>query len=75
MPEPGQARVRTAHPTDVGCETLGACRNNSKAVLRDQIERLRRQANNLQILHDTLPGMLTPEQDEAIWNIAVSLNR
>lgn len=53
----------------------GACRQNAKGVLRDKIARLRRAAADLQVLHDTLPEKLTPEQDDAIWNLATSLLR
>lgn len=52
-----------------------ACRQSGKAVLADNVARLRRRADELQILHDTLPEKLSREQDEAIWSIACSLHR
>lgn len=52
-----------------------AARQMGKAVLKDIIHRLRRRADDIQKLHDMLPEKPTPEQDEALWQIAVSMER
>jgi hypothetical protein len=52
-----------------------ASRQQGKAVIRDLIARLHRRADDLQKLHDMLPEKPTPEQDDALWQIAVSLER
>lgn len=52
-----------------------ACRQKGKAVLRDIIHRLRRRADDLEKLYDMLPTNPTPEQDEALWEIACSIER
>lgn len=41
-----------------------------KAKLRDAIIRLENRANSLRVLHDMLPEVPTPEQDEAIYLLA-----
>jgi len=51
------------------------CRQTGKAVLKDIIHRLHNRADHIQKLHDMLPEKPTPEQDEALWQIAVSLER
>lgn len=56
-------------------EAMNICRQAGKAVLKDVIHRLRRRANELQTLCDMLPEQPTAEQDEALWNIACSLQR
>ena len=50
-----------------------AMREQGKAVLRDKIARLRRRADELQILHDMLPEKPTAQQDEALWSIAYAI--
>ena len=52
-----------------------ANRQAGKSVLKDIIHRLRRRAEAVQILHDTLPEKMSPQQDEAIWQLACSLER
>ena len=49
------------------CSPMSACRQSGKAVLKDRIAILRRQADQLQVIHDMLPEKPTSEQDEAIW--------
>ena len=44
-----------------------------KAVIEDVIHRLRSKADNLQTLIDMLPEKPTPEQDDALWAIAVDI--
>jgi len=55
--------------------TDGCSRQTGRAVLNDLIHRLRRKADNLQKLSDMLPEKPTPEQDEALWGIAVEMER
>lgn len=49
-------------------------RDSGKAILKDKIRHLRRRADDLQNLHDMLPGKLTPEQDEALQQVALSIS-
>lgn len=46
-----------------------------KAVINDIIHRLRRRADNLQTLLDMLPSNPTPQQDEALWQVACGMER
>lgn len=66
------ANTKEPTPTHDGC---CASRMQGKSVLKDIIHRLRRRADDLQALHDMLPEKPTPEQDEALWQIAVSMER
>ena len=50
-------------------------RQNGRAVLNDVIQRLRRKADDLEKLANMLPAQPTPEQDQALWNIACNLER
>lgn len=53
---------------------LGAvesCRQSARAVLDDQIHRLRQELGGLECLRDTLPKVLSPEQDEKLWHLFV----
>jgi len=45
-----------------------SCRQSAKAVLEDQIYRVRQQLRGLEMLRDTLPTQLSPEQDEVLWS-------
>lgn len=56
------------------CNTMCA-RQNGRAVLNDVIHRLRRKADDLEKLANMLPAQPTPEQDQALWNIACDLER
>lgn len=47
--------------------------SRGKGVIRDVIHRLRSKADNLQTLIDMLPEKPTPEQDDALWAIAVDI--
>lgn len=52
----------------------GAGRMSARDMLKDKISSLRSQADNLEILLETLPE-LTPKQDEAMWAVFCQLNR
>lgn len=52
-----------------------AGRQTGKLVIKDIILRHQRRIKHLEILLEALPGELTPEQDEALWQIATSLER
>lgn len=50
-------------------------RQSGRDVLRRIIMQHRDKADQLQKLVDMLPSQPTPEQDEALWNIAVSMQK
>ena len=52
---------------------LGACRMTGKGVLRDLAKKLRRRADAMDRLADILPEKMTPEDDAALWDLAISL--
>lgn len=62
-------------------ETMGIvgagspCRQSAKAVLEDQIHRVRQQLIGLETLRDCLPTQLSPEQDHKLWSLFVSTNK
>jgi hypothetical protein len=68
--------VKESYPTGGSIGQVSTCcsRQSAKAVLKDKIHRLRNKANNLEILCNTLPEVLSSEQDEAIWSLAVEIN-
>jgi len=55
---------------DEGLTDCCSSRQSAKSLLKDKIFKLHREADSLQILHDTLPEVLSPEQDDAIWRVA-----
>ena len=57
-----------------GCVAMCG-RQSGRAVINDVIHRLRRKADDLEKLANMLPAQLTPEQDQALWNIACDLER
>lgn len=62
--------------TDKSTNTDTCCNSHmqGKMVLKDLIVRLQHKAKDLQTLHDMLPEKPTPEQDEALWKIAININ-
>jgi hypothetical protein len=62
-------------PSPLKTQDCCGSRQSGKAVLRDLIERLRRAADQLQVLHDMLPERPTNEQDNALWTVAFQLPR
>lgn len=48
-------------------------RQSAPAVIEDQIRRLRKQADNLETILNALPRQLTREQDEALWQVFISI--
>lgn len=46
-----------------------ACRENAKSMLRSKIERKERELQNLKVLHDSLPEMMPPQAEEALWGL------
>lgn len=61
-------------PTTGSGGSAMAYRESAISVLRHSVERLRRQASGLEDLADALennPGVLTPEAEEALWELAV----
>ena len=50
-------------------------RQRGKAVFEDILHRLARKQKHIQVLLDMLPSNPTPEQDEALWQIAVEMER
>ena len=61
--------------TDPDCCNTACARQNGRAVINDVIQRLRRRADDLEKLANMLPAQPTPEQDQALWNIACDLER
>lgn len=57
------------------CAMAQACRQNSKAVLTDILTRLERKQKHIKVLLAMLPSEMTPEQDEAMWQLACELER
>jgi len=51
------------------------CRQSAKLVLQDILHRLERKQKNIKTLLAMLPTEMTPEQDDALWNIACELER
>jgi len=55
-------------------DTQEACRMNARGVIMEKVERLRRDANNLEELARSLPDNLHRDADEALWQL-VCFNR
>lgn len=53
-------------------DPMAACRQSAKGMLEERIYRLRRQANRLESLLNTLPGVLPKEADEALWDLLLN---
>lgn len=53
--------------------SVGCCRQSGRGALKDYIERLNQRAYHFSVLSAALPQNLTPEQDNALHNIALSL--
>ena len=49
-----------------------ASRMNARATLQDRIERLRREADQLEALSNLLPLQIPPEADVALWQLLVA---
>lgn len=61
---------------DQGQPALGRCeRQSAKLVLQDILFRLQRKQSNIETLLAMLPSKMTPEQDEAMWQLACELER
>lgn len=67
MPNEANKMTDTCHDT--------CSRQSGRAVLGDIVHRLRRKANDVEKLMDMLPARPTPEQDQALWNIALEIER
>jgi hypothetical protein len=66
--------LKTSEPQTTGGVLGGACcRESGKSVLRGTIERLRKQADELEVFVNMLPEKPTVEQDNAIWSFACAL--
>lgn len=52
-----------------------ASRPMGTAVIRDIIHRHRQKANHLETLLKMLPAVPTPEQEEALWQVAIEMER
>ncbi len=51
-----------------------ACyRESGRSVLQERINRVRQKAADMETLFGMLPMVLTPEQDQALWNLALEL--
>lgn len=72
---PKTQSISSLRDCDAGVAVNVCCRQSGRAVLQDVIERLRRRADDLQRLCDMLPAQPTPEQDEALWNVACTFER
>jgi hypothetical protein len=48
-----------------------AARQSAKGVLRDRVDRLRREADRLEALCKALPEEMPPMADEALWDLAI----
>lgn len=59
---------------DTGSMPMGF-RQSGKDILRDAITRLRDRADSLETIYKMLPESPTPEQDAALWSIAVEFRR
>jgi hypothetical protein len=70
--------MTTPVPTSPDCATPQSCcgmRQSGRAVINDIIHRLRRRADHLETLSKMLPAEPTHEQDEALWQVAVTMER
>lgn len=73
---PEAARLRRLR-RDVECgspekgpvENCCAMRESARGTLQHRVDELRREAHNLETLSDSLPAVLTPAQDEALWSL------
>ena len=45
----------------------------AKQAIREHIERMRREADRLEALLGFIPDALSPQADEALWSLAISL--
>lgn len=74
-----QEQVRKARAAQAGEGAANCCglaaRPDWRAVLKDLIHRLRRSADDLESLSAMLPETPTPAQDQALWRLAISLER
>jgi hypothetical protein len=52
-----------------------AYRLNGDAALREAINRLRREASELEAFLDSLPRVLTPQADAGLWSLAQRVGR
>ena len=72
LKETEQAMNQHHEPTDQEpMDMSGPSRMNAKTALRQAINRHERQVNSLTALLEELPGKLSPEADEALWQLAI----
>lgn len=62
-------------PKQVSPDCAQAMRQNSKAVLQDILLQLERKHAHIKTLLAMLPTEMTPQQDEAMWQLACELER
>lgn len=52
-------------------EETTACRDNARSMINRKIGELRTRANELEKLSESLPMVLSPEADEALWRLLI----
>jgi hypothetical protein len=50
-------------------------RESAKGVIRERARRLHREADRLEVLAQSLPEVLPPAADEALWDLVTSARR
>lgn len=74
--------VGAVREQDVQLKSLGgvamageACRENAKTAIRSRVSRLRREADRLELLAQSLPEVMSPAADEALWDLVTTARR
>jgi len=68
-----ETKARVGEPQ--GLVNTACCgRVSGKLFLTDRIAQLRNRANELETIYGMLPTVLTPEQDQAVWNLVAGIN-
>lgn len=68
----GGVNRRESSRLEAMSKTECASRQSARTALYERANRMRREADRLTALADSLPGLLLPEADEALWNLVMS---
>lgn len=56
-------------------QCLGSRRPDGRLVLQDVIHRLNRKAQNLQTICNSMPAVMSPQQEDALYELALDVER
>lgn len=62
-------------PSEAMAGEACCARQNAKGAIRDRASRLRREADRLEALAQSLPEAMLPAVDEALWDLVTSARR